>query len=106
MQKKKKKEKKKKEKKNGMPCNWFSDDFLKANPGKYHLLINTDENVALTFKIEIITNSFNQKMLDILFENKFDFDECTHPFAFWILPVGVDISSMNAFISLHFGYCQ
>ena len=25
---------------------WFSDNFLKANPNKCYLLINTDENVA------------------------------------------------------------
>ena len=28
----------------------FSDNFLKANPDKCHLLINTDENVALKRK--------------------------------------------------------
>ena len=54
---------------------WFSDDFLKANPGKCHLLINTDENVALKIENETITNSSNQTLLGILFNNKFDFDE-------------------------------
>ena len=54
---------------------WFSDNFLKANPDKCHLLINTDENVALKIKNETITNSSNQKVLRILFNNKFDFDE-------------------------------
>ena len=29
---------------------WFSDNFLKANPDKCHLLINNDENVALKIK--------------------------------------------------------
>ena len=36
---------------------------------------NTDENVALKIKNETVTNSFNQKLLGILFNNKFDFDE-------------------------------
>ena len=54
---------------------WFSDNFLKANPGKCHLLINTDENVALKIKNETITNNSNEKLLGILFSNKFDFDE-------------------------------
>ena len=54
---------------------WFSDNFLKANPDKCHLLINTDENVALKIKNETITNSSNEKLLGILFNNKFDFDE-------------------------------
>ena len=53
---------------------WFSDNFLKANPDKCHLLINTDENVALKIKNGTITNSSNQKLLGILFNNKFDFD--------------------------------
>ena len=54
---------------------WFSDNFLKANADKCHLLINTDENVALKIKNETITNSSNEKLLGILFNNKFDFDE-------------------------------
>ena len=30
---------------------WFSDNFLKANLDKCHLLINTDKNVALKLKL-------------------------------------------------------
>ena len=40
-----------------------------------HLLINTDENVALKIKNETITNSSNEKLLGTLFNNKFEFDE-------------------------------
>ena len=29
---------------------WFSANFLKANPNKCYLLIDTDENVALKIK--------------------------------------------------------
>ena len=54
---------------------WFLDNFLKANPDECHLLINTDENVPLKIKNETITNSSNQKVLRILFNNKFGFDE-------------------------------
>ena len=54
---------------------WFSDNFLKANPDKCHLPINPDENATLEVKNEIITNSSNQKLPGILFNNKFDFDE-------------------------------
>ena len=54
---------------------WFSDNLLKANSDKCHLLINTDENVALQIKNETITNSSNQKLPGILFNNKFDFDK-------------------------------
>ena len=54
---------------------WFSDNFLKGNTDKCHLLINTDENFALKIKNETITNSSNEKLLGILFNNKFGFDE-------------------------------
>ena len=54
---------------------WFSDNFLKANPDKCHLLINTDENIALKIKNEAIANSSNEKLLGILFSNELDFDE-------------------------------
>ena len=54
---------------------WFPDIFLKAYPDQCHLLINTDKNVTLKTKNETITNSSNQKLLGILFDNKFDFDE-------------------------------
>ena len=54
---------------------WFSDNFFKTNPDKCHLLISTDENVALKIKNETITSSSNQKLIGILFNNTFDFDE-------------------------------
>ena len=36
---------------------------------------DTDETVPLKFKRETITNSCNQKLLGIVLNNKFDFDE-------------------------------
>ena len=54
---------------------WFSDNFLKGNTDKCHLLINTDENFALIVKNETITNKSDEKLLGILFNNKSDFDE-------------------------------
>ena len=53
---------------------WFSDNFLKANLDKCHLLISTDENVTLIIKNESISNNSNQKLIIILFNDKFDFD--------------------------------
>ena len=52
---------------------WFSDNFLKSNIDKYHLLISTVENVALKIKNEAFTNSSNQ--IISLFNNNFDSDE-------------------------------
>ena len=53
---------------------WFLESFLKANPDKYHLLINSDENLTLKIKNETTNNTCNKKPFGILFNNKFDFD--------------------------------
>ena len=50
---------------------WFSDNCNY----KCYVLINTDENVTLIVKNEAVTNSSNQKLRGILFNNKFDFNE-------------------------------
>ena len=97
---------------------WFSDNFLKANPDKCHLLINTDENVALKIKNETIINSSNQKLLGMLFNNKFDFDEHVTSLcrkasqklnALARVAHYMNLAQrrliMNAFIFSQFGYC-
>ena len=97
---------------------WFSDNFLKANPDICHLLINTDENVALKIKNETITNSSNEKLLGILFNNKFDFDENVTSLcrkasqklnALARIAQYMNLAQlrliMNAFIFSQFGYC-
>ena len=99
-------------------CHWFSDNFLKANPDKCHLLINTDENAALKIKNETITNSSNEKLLGILFNNKFDFDEHVTSLcrkasqklnALARVAQYMNLAQrrliMNAFIFSQFGYC-
>ena len=96
---------------------WFSDNFLKANPDKCHL-INTDENVALKIKNETVTNSSNEKLLGILFNNKFDFDEHVTSLcrkasqklnALARVAQYMNLAQrrliMNAFIFSQFGYC-
>ena len=97
---------------------WFSDNFLKADSDKCHLLINTDENFALKIKNETITNSSNEKLLGILFNNKFDFDErvtllcrkASHKLtALARVAQYMNLAQrrliMNAFIFSQFGYC-
>ena len=97
---------------------WFSDNFLKANPDKCHLLINTDENIALKIKNETITNSSNEKLLGILFNNKFDFNEhvtllCRKASqklnalarAVHYMNLAQRLLIMNAFIFSQFEYC-
>ena len=98
---------------------WFSDNFLKANHDKCHLLINTDENAALKIKNETITNSSNEKLLGILFNNKFDLDEhvtslCRIAFqklnALARVAQSMNLAQrsliMNAFIFSQFRYCR
>ena len=98
------------------PFDWFSNNFLKANFDKYHLLINTDENVTLKIKNETITISSNQKLLGVLFDNKFNFGvtslyrkasqklnalaRVAH-----YMNVAQHRSVMNVFIFSQFGYC-
>ena len=82
------------------------------------MLVNADENVAFKIKNETITNSSNQKLFGILFNNKFDFDEhdtslCRK--ASQKLNVLARVAHymnlaqrrliMNAFIFSQFGYC-
>ena len=60
------------------PLDWESSALTtkpKGNPDKCLLLISNNENVLLKIKNKIITNSSNQKLLGMLFNNKFDFDE-------------------------------
>ena len=82
------------------------------------MLINTDENVALKVKNESITNSSNEKLLGILFNNKFDFDEHVSSLCRKAPQMLNDLARvahymnaahrrliMNAFIFSQFGYC-
>ena len=82
------------------------------------MLINADENVALKIKNETVTNSSNQKLLGILFNYKFDFDE---QFTSLCMKASQKLNAlarvahymnlaqrrliMNAFIFSQFGYC-
>ena len=78
----------------------------------------SDENVALKIKNETIANSSNEKLLGILFNNKFDFDEHVNSLcrkasqklnALARVAQYMNLAQhrliMNAFIFLQFGYC-
>ena len=82
------------------------------------MLINIDENVALKVENEIITNSSNEKLLGILFNNKFDFDKHVTSLCMKASQMLNDLERvahymnvahrrliMNAFIFSQFGYC-
>ena len=51
---------------------WFSNNYLKVNPDKCHLLVNTTGNIRINVTI---SNSSNQKLLGIRFNSNFCFDD-------------------------------
>ena len=44
---------------------WFSNNFLKANAGKCHLILSTNEPFSTAIDNEVIKNSNNKKLLRI-----------------------------------------
>ena len=53
----------------------FLTGFLKANPGKCHLLVDTTGNIKISVKNEAISNSLKKKLLGIRFNISFCFDD-------------------------------
>ena len=49
---------------------WFTDNLLKANPEKYHLLVNTNEKRYLHVGEVEISNSKCKKFLGIKIDSK------------------------------------
>ena len=54
---------------------WFSNNYLKANPNKCHLLVNTTGNIRISVRNETIRNSSNEKLLGICFNSNFRFHD-------------------------------
>ena len=56
--------------------NWISNNVLKANPDKFHLLLNSNDN-ALSIRVDKynISNSQNETLLGIVIDNNLKFDE-------------------------------
>ena len=100
-------------------CEWFANNCLKANPDKFHLILNVNRNDIL---IEIqqfkIFNSNAQKLLGIKVDNNLSFDEHVRDLcnkasqklhalariAHYMQPLQKQII-MKAFINSQFGYC-
>ena len=98
---------------------WFSNNFLKANADKCHLILSTDEPFSINVDNGVIKNSNNKKLLGINLNNSLGFD--THavnicnrgskkPHALARISQYMNIHkrrmTMNAFIASEFGYCQ
>ena len=98
---------------------WISENGLKANPDKFHLLLS-DKNIELAIKVDnfMVKNTSSQKLLGIEIDNKMTFDVhvsniCTK--ASQKLHALSRVSHlmkfehrkfiMNCFIMSQFGYC-
>ena len=53
---------------------WFSNNFLRANADKCHLILSTGEPFSINIDNEVIKNSNNKKLLGINLNNRLDFD--------------------------------
>ena len=53
---------------------WFSNNFLKANADKCHLILSTDELFSINIDNKVIKNSNNKKLLGINLNNRLGFD--------------------------------
>ena len=98
---------------------WVSNNALKANPDKFHLLLNSDDkNISINVENCQIFNSQNEKLLGIVIDNDLKFDEhvtrlCNkgsqklHALARVSPYMNTNQRRriMKAFISSQFGYC-
>ena len=97
---------------------WFSNNFLKANAEKCHLILWTDEPFSINIDNEVIKNSSNKKLLRINLNNRIGFD--THVanickrvskklHALTRISQFMNIHkrrmTMKAFLDSEFGYC-
>ena len=54
---------------------WFKDNYMKANPGKYHLLLSaTEETNTLNIEVVCIKNSKCEKLLGVNIDNNLTFE--------------------------------
>ena len=55
---------------------WFSHNSLKANPDKFHLILNdSDENLSIKVGQYVVQNSQNEKLLGVTIDNKLTFKD-------------------------------
>ena len=97
---------------------WFSNNFLKANADKCHLILRTHEPFSINIDNEVIKNSNNKKLLGINLNNRIGFDTrvaniCNrvskklHALAriSQFMNIHKRRMTMKAFIASEFGYC-
>ena len=103
-----------------MVAKWFSDNYMKLNDDKCHLMILSDKSSKATVAIRnsIISESDYEKLLGMTFDKKLSFrkhveglckmaNQELHALArlsAYIDPIKLEIL-MNSFINLQFNYC-
>ena len=55
--------------------NWFSMNYLKANPGKSHLLLTSRDEASIKIDDTDIKSSSSKKLLGVIIDNKLTFNE-------------------------------
>ena len=53
---------------------WFHDNYLKANSGKSHVMLTTDNKLKINVKGSPISNEKIVKLLGVTVDNKFSFE--------------------------------
>ena len=97
---------------------WVSNNSLKANPDKFHLLLNSNNNLSIKVDEFLIGNSKNEKLLGITLDNDLNFNEHVNKLckkasqklhALGRISKYMNIDQrrkiMTAFIHSQFGYC-
>ena len=98
---------------------WFSNNALKANPDKFHMLLsNTDVNIKMKIDNYEIHNNKHKKLLGVTIDNKMKFEEhvsnlCTKAsqklHALSRVSAFMNVKQrriiMKSFINSLFGYC-
>ena len=98
--------------------NWFSMNYLKANPGKSHLLLTSRDEASIKIDDTDIKSSSSKKLLGVIIDNKLTFNEYVYKLckkASNKLHALARISKyttkdklrtvMNAFFTSKFAYC-
>ena len=80
----------------------FSNNFLKANADKCHLILNTDEPFSIIIDNEVIKNSRHKKLLGTNLTNRLGFDthvKVTYWARNWMLSREFKISHLTFFVT-------
>ena len=54
---------------------WFSENEMKANLGKCHMLLSSTESLNFQISETVIHNSQSRKLLGVTFDNKLKFEK-------------------------------